>query len=92
MNARARRGQGMQPADVDPGFFVGLPQRGGHRSGVAGIGRAAGERRLPGVMAQCRGADGQQQIRVVGNAAVRRAGLRSREQHQHGRFAVVAGR
>ena len=82
--------QWMQPADVDSGFFVRFAQGGGHRPVIGGIGCAAGESRLPRMVAQTRGAHGEQQVGVVGKAAVGRAGLRAGEQHQHCGIAAVA--
>ena len=66
MNIRSSVASGCSRLGVDAGLLVGLTQRGGHRTVVPGIGRAAGERRLAGVVPQRRGAHGDQQVGVVG--------------------------
>ena len=90
MNIRSIVAKRMQPADVDAGFLAGLAQGGGHRTVVGGIGGAAGECRLAGVVAQGRRPHGDQQVGVVGEAAVGRAGSRAGEQHQDSGFAAGA--
>ena len=73
MNIRSSVASGCSRVGVDAGFLAGLAQRGVHRSRVAGIGRAAGERGLAGVVAQRRRAHGDQQVGVVGQRRRRRS-------------------
>ena len=53
---------------VEPDLLGRLAQRGGHRPVVVRVDRAAGERRLPGVLAQPVGPLDEQQVRPAGPA------------------------
>ena len=69
-------------AGVEPDLLVRLAQRGRRRVGVARVGRAAGERRLAGVVAHGGGALQHQHVGL--------AGLVLAEQHQHGAGPAAA--
>ena len=76
MNRSGSTASGTTPSGSTPALLLGLAQRRGHGVGVVGVGAAAGERHLPGVVAQGAGAFDEQHVRAVGGVLA--------EEHQHG--------
>lgn len=91
---RRQHAQDLHAGRVQAGLLLRLAQGRGHDVAVLGVDATAGERDLPGVLAQGGGALGQQHVHVRVHAPGVVTGgdvVEGAEQDQHGGGARIAG-